>query len=90
MRRAATGMSALSVTMTGLLPPSSRQTGVRYFAALCMTTRPTAGEPVKKMKSNRSSSSALFSSRPPSTTAMYSGSNVSPSSFASARLVAGA
>ena len=47
-------------------------------------------EPVKKMKSNRSSSSARFSSRPPSTTAMYSGSNVCPISSASARLVAGA
>eukprot|EP01139_Manchomonas_bermudensis_P005111 Amastigsp_a174666_32.p2 type:complete len:136 gc:universal Amastigsp_a174666_32:977-570(-) len=57
-RFAARSMSASAATMTGFFPPSSRVTGVRCFTAPCITTRPTAGEPVKKMWSHWHSSSA--------------------------------
>jgi hypothetical protein len=60
------GMSAVSSMTTGLLPPSSNVTGVRYLLAASITTFPTLGLPVKKMWSNRWARSAVFISDPPS------------------------
>ena len=75
---------------TGLLPPSSRMTGVSQWLAFSITSLPTVTPPVKKMKSKRWSKRAEFSLRPPSTTVTQPGSKVSAMSFAMAALVAGA
>lgn len=48
-RLAATLMLAVSSTIHGLLPPSSRLTGVRCLAALAITSRATVVPPVKKI-----------------------------------------
>mmetsp|Transcript_17043 Transcript_17043/g.41896 ORF Transcript_17043/g.41896 Transcript_17043/m.41896 type:complete len:249 (-) Transcript_17043:751-1497(-) len=61
---AATDTSAEAVTNTGFLPPSSSAHGVSLAAALCATMDPTRDDPVKKMKSNFSSSSAVMTSTP--------------------------
>ncbi|MNN69760.1 hypothetical protein D3C81_1855730 [compost metagenome] len=46
MLKAALFRSALDETITGDLPPSSRVTGTRFFAALPITRRPIAVLPV--------------------------------------------
>ena len=58
--------------------------------AFSMTRRPTVIPPVKKMRSNRSSSREAFSLRPPSITVTQAGSNTFASKVAMAWLVAGA
>ena len=57
IRLAAISKSVWSAsTKTGDLPPSSRETGVRFLAAAAATMRPTRGLPVRKMWSHWSSS----------------------------------
>src|SRR5260221_6443837 len=51
---AASGILAVGSTNAGFCPPSSRRTGVRFFAAASMTILPTLTLPVKKMKSKGS------------------------------------
>ena len=51
IRLAATSMSASSATMTGLLPPSSNVTGVRWLAAPSYTLRPISVPPVNSRRS---------------------------------------
>ncbi len=89
MRRAAVSMSASSFTMQGLLPPSSRVTGVRCRAAASITTWATRPLPVYMMWSKRCSSSAVVSPTPPSTRVMASGSMYSGTYFARAAEVCG-
>ena len=89
MRRAASFRFALASTMQGLFPPSSSATGVSFGAAFSSTSFPTLALPVKKMKSNFSSSRQAFSLRPPVTTATYSLGKISPSSDAISALVLG-
>ena len=59
-------MSAVSSMMVGDLPPNSSVTEVRCLAAAAITILPTAGEPVKKMWSNGSASSAVEVAASPS------------------------
>ena len=77
IRRAASRIFALRPTMQGLLPPSSSVTGVRFFAAASITTRPYFDPPVKKIESKRRFNNSSSTSPPPSTKATYSGPNVS-------------
>jgi hypothetical protein len=82
-------MFAVSSIIHGLLPPSSKTTGVRYEAAACITVRPTAGLPVKKIMSYFWSRRASFSFLPPSTTRTCPGSKTSSHIFAITDDVAG-
>ena len=59
---AARGMSAVLSIMHGLFPPSSRMTGVRFFAAAAITVFASAGLPVKKITSHLFSRRAVFTS----------------------------
>ena len=52
---AAEATSASSITMNADLPPSSRNTFVMFSAAVRMTARPVAVEPVKDTMSTRGS-----------------------------------
>ena len=81
-RLIAVGKSALGAMMAGLLPPSSKVTGVRCLAAASYTMRPTAGLPVKKILSKRSASSVVVSSTPPNTTVKRRGSKYCATSSA--------
>ena len=90
MRRAAVFRLAVWSKITGLLPPSSRVTGVRVFAAAAITTLPTAWEPVKKMWSKGCSSSASVSALPPWTTAACSRGRARVSTRSTTPAVAGA
>jgi hypothetical protein len=74
MRRAATPRSASAVTTTGLLPPSSRVTGVRVPAAPAMILRPISVPPVNRAWSNPSDSSSWVVVPSPSMTLTASGS----------------
>src|SRR3984893_14905835 len=71
--RAALSISAVSSTITGDLPPSSRVTEARCLAAAANLTLPTAGLPVKKTWSKGSSSSFVDKSASPSNAAISSG-----------------
>mmetsp|Transcript_16286 Transcript_16286/g.28854 ORF Transcript_16286/g.28854 Transcript_16286/m.28854 type:complete len:221 (-) Transcript_16286:190-852(-) len=71
MRRAARSRFAVSSTMTGLLPPSSRVTGVRCSAAAFITMRPTVPLPVYMMWSNLHSRRRVVSGTAPWTTRMH-------------------
>ena len=75
-RLAVTARLASLSTIQGLLPPNSNTTGVSVLAAASMTILPKEGLPVKKMISHRSASSILFTSRLPSTIAIYSSGKV--------------
>ena len=75
---AASSRFAVRSTMTGDFPPSSSVTGVRCSAAAFMTTRPTAGLPVKKMWSHFFLSNASATAASPSMTATSRSSNSSP------------
>ena len=66
---------AVSSTMQGLFPPSSSTTGVRCFAAASMMVRPTSGLPVKKIWSQRTSSSQSFMAPEPGKPHTNSGGN---------------
>ena len=55
---AARSRSASRQTIAGSLPPSSRTTGVRFFAAAAMTFRPVATLPVKTILPTRGSSTS--------------------------------
>ncbi len=68
MRDADRAMSAPGATTAGFLPPSSRVTGTRFWAAARCTSAPTDGEPVKNRRSNGSSEKAAATSAPPVTT----------------------
>ncbi len=59
--------------MHGLFPPSSSTTGVRCSAAARMIVCPTFGLPVKKIWSQRTSSSQSFISPDPGNAHTYSG-----------------
>src|SRR5258705_4417158 len=71
---AASGILAVASTKAGFWPPSSRRTGVRFFAAASMTILPTLTLPVKKMKSNGSLRSSVTSSLLPVTAVTDRGS----------------
>ena len=81
--RAVSARSALSSTMAGDLPPSSRVTGVRLAAAARATWRPTAVDPVKNRWSKGRRTNALPSSASPVSTAHSSGAKAAPTSSAS-------
>ena len=89
MRSAACATSAERSTIAGDLPPSSRVTVARCSAAACITLRPTAVEPVKKMWSNGSLSSASAAGMPPVTTPTSSSGNASATMRAMTADVAG-
>ena len=55
---AARSRSASRQTIAGSLPPSSRTTGVRFFAAAAMTFRPVATLPVNTILPIRGSSTS--------------------------------
>ena len=86
---AAAFISAVRLMMQGLLPPSSRTTGVRFLEAASITVRPSAGLPVKKIISQRSCSRAVFTSLCPWIAVMYLSSKVSAIILARTPLVAG-
>ena len=58
-------MSASAAMNTGLLPPSSRVTLVRFWAAAVMISRPTRGLPVNMILSNSTCKSQSFISFEP-------------------------
>ena len=89
-RRAVTATSASSRTIAGLLPPSSRVTGVRWRAAAAITSRPMRPLPVKKMWSNRSSSSRAPTEPSPQTTRTVEGEKWRGTASVSRAAVAGA
>ncbi len=76
--------------MVGLLPPNSSMTGVRFLAAAAMTTLPIGELPVKRIWSHASSSRAVVSGTPPTTTENASGSRYCGTSRARASAQAGA
>jgi len=78
-----------SSTTTGLLPPSSKVTGVRFSAAALAISLPTSVLPVYSRWSQRSVGNSLASSRPPVTTAARSRSNAAASIFLSSSEHAG-
>src|SRR5258708_10255872 len=71
---AASGILAVGSTNAGFCPPSSRRTGVRFFAAASMTILPTLTLPVKNMKSKGSFKSSVTSSLLPETAVTARGS----------------
>ena len=75
--------------MTGLLPPSSRVTGVRFSAAARMTWRPTAVEPVNSRWSKGSEANSCETSISPPTATTFSGEKRSASRRDSSSPVAG-
>ncbi|SHW13276.1 Uncharacterised protein [Mycobacteroides abscessus subsp. abscessus] len=76
--------------MTGLLPPSSRVTGVSVGAAPAMINFPTSVPPVNSAWSNPSASSACVVAPSPSTIRRASASRYCGSRRASSDEVAGA
>ena len=72
IRLAATSRSASSATMTGLLPPSSRVTGVRCGAAPSYTLRPISVPPVNSTRSKPCAISSWLTAPSPSITAIAS------------------
>ena len=72
IRLAATSMSASSATMTGLLPPSSRVTGVRCGAAPSYTLRPMSVPPVNSTRSKPCAINSWLTAPSPSITAIAS------------------
>ena len=75
--------------MQGLLPPSSRVTGVRLAAAARMMWRPTVVEPVNSRWSNGRLENAWATSTSPLITATCSSGKVSAISFSSSAPVRG-
>ena len=75
MLSTAAGSDASSPMMHGDLPPSSSVTGVRFSAAACITSRPTAVEPVKNRWSNGSRENAAPASALPTMVATFSNGN---------------
>ena len=89
MRVAASAMSQPGSTTAGDLPPSSSVTGVRCSAAVRITVRPTAGEPVNTMWSKGRAVNSPGSSSSSPTTATWSSLNASASRRRRQALVAG-
>ncbi len=86
---AASGIFAVASTKAGFCPPSSRRTGVRFFAAASMTILPTLTLPVKKMKSKGSLRSSVTSSLLPVTAVTARGSKYFGMRSSKTLLVAG-
>ena len=62
--------------IAGDLPPSSSVTGVKFFAAACATSRPTAVDPVNIRWSKGSAAKALPTTASPVTTWTSSGAKI--------------
>ena len=75
----------------GDLPPSSRVTGIRFWLAYCMISRPVVVSPVKAILAMRElEARGLPASRPkPLTILSTPGGSRSPMSSASTRMLAG-
>src|SRR6056300_1254061 len=80
---------AVSSTIVGLFPPNSKVTLHKCLLAASITILPTAVEPVKKIWSKRSLSTAVDTSTPPVTTLASSGLKISATSAARADEVFG-
>ncbi len=68
----AVGIVAVSSTITGHFPPSSKIQGVRFFAASIATILPVKVEPVKQMMSTGNLVKAFATYTFPYTTLKYS------------------
>jgi hypothetical protein len=77
IRSAASFMRAVSDTIAGDFPPSSRVTEVRFSAAAFITILPTAGLPVKNIWSNGKDKRAWDTATPPSHADTILGSKIS-------------
>ncbi len=89
IRAAAVVMSAERPMITGLLPPSSSVSGVRFSAAARITWRAIEVAPVKIRWSKARPAKAWPTSGPPVTTAISSGENTAPNIRAISAEVAG-